>query len=288
MKIFSAPILIHCWGGLGSQLFTLSLAEDLSKILPNRKIELVFHTGGVTSRDMELNFIPRNFNCTIVDDYRDDIGSSKKLISDFYFLRKIIKMLLKSTAILATANDDSEFDKIKPWVLEIRGHYSDRTISEPTLKRIYTYFSNTPLDLGYQPELPNNLGLHYRLGDLVEKNIKSYISGESISRLIKGNALISNCKIDIFSDSPDKAVKILESNGLVNYYSDTDSKSFDIICKLTQYKFFIGTNSKITIWVVVFRLAIDINSYNFIPKQIESQIRKNVFNIAMANNLIFY
>lgn len=84
------------------------------------------------------------------------------------------------------------------------------------------------------------------------------------------------------------AVKILESNGLVNYYSDTDSKSFDIICKLTQYKFFIGTNSKITIWVVMFRLAIDINSYNFIPKQIESQIRKNIFNVDLANNLIFY
>lgn len=280
--------MIHCWGGLGSQLFTLSLAEDLSKILPNRKIQLVFHTDGVTSRHMELDFIPKNFNYNIVDDYQDDIGSSKKLISDFYFLRMIIKKLLKSISILVTANDDSQFDKIKPWVLEIRGHYSDRTISEPTLKRIYTYFSKAPLNFGYQLEQSNYVGLHYRLGDLVEKNIKSYISGEVISKLIKDNTLISNSKIDIFSDSPDVAVKILESNGLVNYYSDTDSKSFDIICKLTQYKFFIGTNSKITIWVVMFRLAIDINSYNFIPKQIESQIRKNIFNVDLANNLIFY
>ena len=49
------PIRIHCWGGLGSQLYAWALFERLSIRFPKRKLRLVLHTSGVTRRASDLN-----------------------------------------------------------------------------------------------------------------------------------------------------------------------------------------------------------------------------------------
>ncbi len=48
---------VHCWGGLGSQLFALAHAYELHKKFPNRKILLLMHTSGVSERFSELDFL---------------------------------------------------------------------------------------------------------------------------------------------------------------------------------------------------------------------------------------
>ena len=72
MKYFSfIPIRVHCWGGLGSQLYALSTAYDLKIKYPKRKIKLVLHTGGVTKRVSELDFIPTSdFDLIQINDFQ--------------------------------------------------------------------------------------------------------------------------------------------------------------------------------------------------------------------------
>ena len=62
-------IKIHCWGGIGSQLFTLALALDLNKRYPKRPIKFIFHTGGVTRRSLEIDFLPEKFRYEVKDDF---------------------------------------------------------------------------------------------------------------------------------------------------------------------------------------------------------------------------
>ena len=83
MKFFSCiPLRVHCWGGLGSQLYALAVAYDLQRKYPKRKIKLLLHTGGVTKRVSELDFI-------------DSIGFEIIQISDFQIPDKAHKNWVK-------------------------------------------------------------------------------------------------------------------------------------------------------------------------------------------------
>ena len=65
---------IHCWGGLGSQMYAWALLERLQNKYPNRKFKLVFHTGGVTKRlpDLEPLFMQSE------KDFVQDFESNEK------------------------------------------------------------------------------------------------------------------------------------------------------------------------------------------------------------------
>ncbi len=47
----ASPSELHCWGGLGSQLYALSYLLELKSQKIDRDIVLIFHTGGVALRD---------------------------------------------------------------------------------------------------------------------------------------------------------------------------------------------------------------------------------------------
>lgn len=62
------PLKIHCWGGVGSQLYALAVYERLLVRMPNRKIIIVFHSFGVTERIFELSDYVADF--LIENDYK--------------------------------------------------------------------------------------------------------------------------------------------------------------------------------------------------------------------------
>ena len=76
---------------------------------------------------------------------------------------------------------------------------------------------------------------------------------------------ISN--IDVYSDSPNSVKNMLTNLDLEINVKDTGP--INVICSATKYKYFIGTNSKITIWIILIRLFNDIESYNAIPFQMK-------------------
>ena len=59
---------IHSWGGLGSQLFALSLIFDLVRKFPKKRIELIHHTAGVTRRLFEVDFMLNSKTELVVKD----------------------------------------------------------------------------------------------------------------------------------------------------------------------------------------------------------------------------
>ena len=77
-------LVIHCWGGLGSQLYAWAMAEMVQTKYPRRKIEIVFHSSGVTKRYSDLNFLRSVFNIKFRDDYISNSQSKK----DYFNLSK--------------------------------------------------------------------------------------------------------------------------------------------------------------------------------------------------------
>ena len=108
------------------------------------------------------------------------------------------------------------------------------------------------------------------------------------------NLIIQVCKtnkvalVDIYSDSMGKALDLLRGIGLPFKLNSAESKSFETIDLLLSYKYFIGTNSKISIWVIIFRICNDRSSINFYPKEIAEQLRINVPTFYQAENLGIY
>ena len=134
-KLRRSQIAIHCWGGLGSQMYAWALYERLEIRFPNRKLKLIFHTGGVTKRLPDLEPLFTADQKGFVQDYlskeatnefatvaRESASGIKKA------LVKIGKRALLVTGFVATVNNEAEFSKIKPWVVSIRGHYSELKI----------------------------------------------------------------------------------------------------------------------------------------------------------------
>ena len=105
------PIKIHCWGGLGSQLYALALAIDLKHRFYSRKIEFVQHTSGVTKRNLEID--TSRFSSIVFKTIDDFSNNSTSLIAKTSF-RKILSTILKNCLVflgfLSSANNNLEFN----------------------------------------------------------------------------------------------------------------------------------------------------------------------------------
>jgi len=274
------PIKIHVWGGLGSQLFALALAEDLAHKFPLRNLRLVFHTGGVTYRKLEIAPLLFGFKFVIKNDFRISNFTEHLAHLDleessiWKRIRLLLKKLVSLLGFFSSLNSDNDFQKCRPWIISVRGHYTHRVISSYSIDRIFSRAESSGLCI---PKIssPNGVvGIHYRLGDLLHLSSKNPIKPDSIVRRalsIKNEA--PGVRFLLLSDSTETAKIILDR------LIPLECKSFDAwstIVVLTENEFFIGTNSKISQWAVIFRLYLDHNSNNFIPATFYREILKSI------------
>ena len=136
------PINIHVWGGLGSQLFALALVEDLAQKFPKRSLRMIFHTGGVTYRKLDIAPLLSEYKFFVKDDYASHSVSratgrpvnniSSKVTQSKIFLKKLAFFLGFSRAL----DSDQDFQRCKPWIISVRGHYTYRVISPYSIERI--------------------------------------------------------------------------------------------------------------------------------------------------------
>lgn len=250
------PIRVHCWGGLGSQLFALSLILELRIKFPKRKIVLFGHTGGVSQRYMSVNNLISDLDIRIVNDFISSTNGecegqnhSQKIN---HLFRKWTKKFLCFSGLVEEMNETRDMDSAKRWLLSTRGHYSYRVITQETLTRIWP-------NLGFQG-LPSDslpvpgIGIHYRLGDLLELSSKESISEAriiEIARLIISENKEVECFL--FSDSIDLAANRLSDLNNVILMRKSVTSPMDTIQKLVSYSSFVGTNSKISMWVTILR-----------------------------------
>lgn len=285
------PIRIHSWGGLGSQLFAWALHEDLAKRFPSRQIIFIHHESGVTLRESELSvFFPGKV--ISVHDWNPIVFSDTPVTKKidvrsmiFTFGKKILGFL----GLVVEANTDTDFLRIRPWLLSTRGHYSYRTITSQVIQSMMEKsmaFAN-PI-ISDSDETINKLALHYRLGDLLVLHEKSPMDPARLKSLLQLDANLLIGKIELFSDSPSVALDILTKLTIDYEISTTNSQPIETLKTLTTFSRFIGTNSKISIWAALFLVWKSPTAYIWLPYELNLQIQYNLELDQSNNRICFY
>lgn len=242
------PLRIHIWGGLGSQLFALALCIQIIERFPQRRVAMIFHSSGVTRRDPELPKLP-DVSYSYVDDYRPKNRATNLEQQNSKKFQVLVKSLLIKLGFVSQCNTAGQWQVLKPWVFSIRGHYSYLPLKLKTLEFVFGLVeSNSTKQSGTH----DFFGLHLRLGDLLSlatQGNKAPMDPKILANIIKE----LECRnLRIYSDSPSQVVyEHLKSYNLEYHY--VEENIFNTILDLSKCHFFIGTSSKITIWIVALR-----------------------------------
>jgi len=282
-------IYIHSWGGLGSQLFAYSTAEYLGQRYPKKQISIVLHSSGVTKRAPAIDFLGEKYGIIVKDDFDDKSKNNTNVSKSKLILKQIVKIIMEKSHLVLEGNSTLEQGKIKPWTLVLRGHYSYAEISKNTLKIMAKKIENL-----IQPGLRDNfkkasyIGLHYRLGDLVKLDNKSHIKPDLISTYVLQVAKDNHVNdIHVYSDD-----LVLARNLLSNKLNDSalfnEADIWVAVVNLIHSGYFIGTNSKISVWIILFRLLEDPNSWNAIPLSMKENLEKIWPQICISKNMFYY
>ena len=259
---------IHCWGGLGSQLLALNYYLRVQEKFPAKRIILVLHTGGITSRSSEIDFLSNKINLLKVDDYQS--SSSKMQVKNssslsIYSLAKIyIKVLANFFKFIIT--DDKKVLQVRSWTISVRCTYTSNVLRKEDI----VHMANI-LGINTNSLEQNFLGIHYRMGDLPTLKPESLVPLNSISAVISSliNTGLIVDKVKVFSDTimSDSNLKLPDKINCEWISVDT----LKTIRDLSQAKYFIGTSSKVSLWVAIFRWALDAPGDIYLPNSIIGQ-----------------
>ncbi len=282
-------IYIHSWGGLGSQLFAYSTAEYLGQRYPKKQISIVLHSSGVTKRAPAIDFLGEKYRIIVKDDFDDNSKNNTNVSKSRLILKQIVKTIMEKSHLVLEGNSTLEQGKIKPWTLVLRGHYSYAEISKNTLK-----IMAKKIESSIQPGLRDNfkkagyIGLHYRLGDLIKLDNKSHIKPDLISTYVLQVAKDNHINdIHVYSDDLVLARNLL-SDKLNDLAFFNEADIWVAVVNLMHSDYFIGTNSKISVWIILFRLLNDPNSWNAIPLSMKENLEKIWPQIFISKNIFYY
>lgn len=283
------PIRVHSWGGLGSQLFAYVTFLRISQAFPSRRVVLVHHTGGVTRRDYALGDLIPLKNLLVRDDFKPGLANPVEPIKhSFKFkcrgnkIRRLVKVNLIKLRIIVNLNSNEEYKYFRVWTLETRGHYSKIAISPGEASLLVKLFLDTNSS-AFHKQSP--IFLHWRLGDLTDIETKNAVSSQRVLnaiRICQAKIKISDSRIPelvVMSDSFPLAIAQLgqATNSLDLILHST--KSIDLqgeISEAIRADYFIGTNSKLSIWIVIFRKLLNPESKNFMCLEVKTAIECNL------------
>jgi hypothetical protein len=248
-------------------------------MFPGKRIILVLHTGGITARSSEIDFLSSKINLLKVDDYRAS-SNSKQLHNSgsksiFSFIKIYIKFLANYFRFVIT--DDRKVFKVRFWTYSIRCTYSSNVLRQQDIVHMADILGIDSINLEQ-----NCLGVHYRMGDLPTLKPDSLVPFDSITsvinQIIKTGAVVD--KVKIFSDSV-----VDNSNFKLPEEINFEWKSVDTlqtIRELSQVTYFVGTNSKVSLWVAIFRLCLSVPGDIYLPINIAKSL-SSVLNLEKKN-----
>ena len=264
MKFFYGfPISVHCWGGLGSQLYALAVVHDLKVKYPKRRVKLVLHTSGVTKRLSELNFIhDDNLEIKQVSDFQKlDNEHSSQMKLNRNRLKVPLKKILFFFNFIASANSNLEFNKVRLWTFSTRGHYFNREVTAS----FYSYLlKHIRLEKKLIKRHQFEMVIHYRIGDLLTLGTKSITPTSKIIAAIGQVKYSNDFNITVYSDSLEIAKEMLSSATPTYEFVVRDLPTIDVIRAGISSDYFIGTNSKISLWIVNLRRYIGDTKNNYL------------------------
>jgi hypothetical protein len=198
---------IHCWGGLGSQLFAIAIAYELSYLKLNREIRLVLHSSGVTLRESEISHLNLPFTIETLSDFspKTKDGKAPSYRSQRNLFNVSLVRLLEFLRIIVFSG---ELSKVMPWTVQLRGHYTKRRIPQRILIDIYSLFESSVVSFHDKHEENFVTAMHYRLGDLVSLSNKSFIDPSRIAGaldFIHRDREDSRKEVTVYSDTIETA-----------------------------------------------------------------------------------
>jgi hypothetical protein len=252
---------VHSWGGLGSQMFALSLIFEIRKEYPRRRIKVIHHTSGLSRRLFEIEFMLDNKTQLMTTDDYVKPTNLKNFKSDKpkKLVLKAAKSILNFFALSVDFDSNNSLKRIKRWTYEVRGHYSKSLVSENFLKHCVSFYK---VDNTEKIRMQNSLVIHYRLGDLIDLPGRSNIKFNEILQVVHNTLKTNNFeRIIIYSDSVDIAKEMLTSlEDLMIPIDYSDLPTISLVTHSVNAKFFIGTNSKVSIWIVTIREYLKLKS----------------------------
>lgn len=284
IRIFLPPIRVHVWGGFGSQLFALIAAWRISERFKYRRIRLIFHTSGVTERVREL---PHHWLMDFLIQEVRDFELSKKGAPDSQTSQtkgkfvNLIPELLVRCGFLNRANSNQDFKVLKPWVCEIRGHYSGFLLEDSEIANLMNLIL-------FESPVPTNdeISIHYRLGDLLSLSNKTYIKPSRINCIL-ADMCESYVPTVIYSDSDaQKLSKVLGREFQNRLVSFAQLSPIDTIRLCVNSSFFVGTNSKISLWIAIFRSTH--GRISAIPKELSEQLNSELDMTNRNHHVLIY
>lgn len=283
---------VHCWGGLGSQLFAWALVEDLKTKFPRRKVRIVLHQSGVTQRTEEIaRFFSGEY--VIRSDYKPSLKQNRIVDVDWVsypsqFIKNLVFFLLYRFRILSNCDYDTNLKSVKLWTMQIRGHYSYRAIKPSTVAQMNERAKRCTANLIAEPKIViNEMAVQYRLGDLLTLGTKGPIQPDRVAgimHLIMSYSKIK--KVSLFSDSPDEALRRIGDFPAVLVGSEMNA--WDTLTKLQLFPYFVATNSKISIWAIIIRVYRFPDYNNFAPREFQKQFDCNLEFMNQAKSITYY
>ena len=282
---FLPPLQIHIWGGLGSQLFGLLAVEEVGQLFPARKLEVVFHSGGVTARHPDvIELIPEGLKVSFVDDFFSDelIGSSKKFSnSNFEFVNYIKKAIAHKLKLIVSWDKSSEGPRF--WTFQLRGHYRMLKVNPNTLESTYKRIKEVKLD-SYKSNEEKKNAIHFRIGDLV--GLKGIIDPSDILRVAGEIQERNHLRFTVLSDSQ------LEAYGhLATLNLDKTSpflSTWETIKVGYESAAFIGTFSKISYWIVILRVLSTSYKISYLPRPVALELKDYFNTYSIEANIVPY
>jgi hypothetical protein len=287
---YLTALKIHCWGGLGSQLFAVALYFQLKNRFPKRSMILVLHDGGVTKRISEIEGIFSEISTMKIHDFSNPASKeSTRPKSQRYVLRSI-KGILEKFHVVLTLNSGDDFQSVLPWTLSIRGHYSYRRVSSNALALLLSRLSPAGKDR-LQKDLsdPIQMGVHYRLGDLVNLASKSPLDVERVSQVLSGAlSRPETSEIKVFSDSPEIAAGLFQQEMSHCSIVSEEMPTWETIGLLSRSQIFVGTFSKISIWIVILRYFSKDSKLSYMPAESQDNLELLLGAPLDRSRVVFY
>lgn len=271
------PIRVHSWGGLGSQLFACLVARRLISKFPSRNIILVFHSSGVTYRGIELNCrVASMFRIEFRDDYIEEenlyglVRPRRKVYQARYFLVRFLERI----GVIARLNEEYDFDSLSILVSEVRGHYTGiRLVREEinwVVDVLQLLHSSDSVDKNLS-QISN--AIHLRLGDLLHLTSKTHTSAKSLSRA--ASTYFDSKQVHFYSDSPKDAVTYIIKDDFKNFELEIHCiDAISTIRNCLRARVFIGTNSKISLWISLIRVSLGIGENTVLPHDLANNLSR--------------
>jgi hypothetical protein len=274
VQLIKYPIAkIHVWGGFGSQLYGVYTFLLLRKQNPKRKSQLVFHSSGVTARSPEVHLLNRNLPIIYVDDFSisstsQELNATNPLTMK---LSKRIKKLLSMLGVIDSLESAQGHAITKFRTIHFRGHYTYFSLDGALLEELISLpdESGFPLFALGDPIVESQLGIHFRLGDLLDLKSKTYLNPERISKLMQGHFSNSICDVVVYTDSLDDFWARIRDELKVKNVSASSKDPITTIQELVRSNIFIGTTSKISIWICIFRCLAAMGRISYMPLEMK-------------------